>query len=162
MPECAQWCLLAMRTNILIRHCGWRKEATPLGSQLHPNLETIMNEMFTLCAKIHLNPSEFRKHQFVLSHNLWVHSCRLEFWGPYILSINILHREELCMFLDIHSNYQWIQPNSCLVAWTCFNSLKSPVRKQDTKIWPLEVNKRDMRVCDNNSVPVISTMGELS
>lgn len=147
-----------MRTNILIRHWGQRKEATPLRSQLHPKLETIMNEMFTLCAKIHLNLSGFRKHRFVLSHSLWVHSCRLEFWDPYVLRINILHREELCMFVDII----WTTGEFNQVAVWLHELVLIVWNPLDTKIWPLEVNKKDMRLCDNNSVPVIAPVGELS
>lgn len=52
-----------------------------------------MNETFTLSSKTYLNLSEFQKHLFGTFHNLCVHFGRLELLYPYILLINILHRE---------------------------------------------------------------------
>ena len=151
-----------MRTNILIRHWGQRKEATPLGepasSKIRHNYEW---DVYFMCQDS-LEPIRVSKapicpiSQFVSSFLLtWV-------LGPLCFAHKHLAQRRIVYVCRYHSNYRWIQPSSCLVAWTCFNSLKSPVRKQDTKIWPLEVNKKDMRLCDNNSVPVIAPVGELS
>lgn len=76
-----------------------------MGRQLLTELETIMNETFTLSSRIYLNLSEFQKHQFGISHDLCVHFGRPELLCPYILPINIFHREELCVFVDTHPNY---------------------------------------------------------
>lgn len=84
-----------MGINILFRHGGGglgKGNDLFLVSQLHTELEVIMNETFTLSSKTYLNLSEFQKHQFGISHNLCVHFGRLELLYPYILFINILHR----------------------------------------------------------------------
>lgn len=161
MPECAQWCLLVLRTNILIRHWVGGRKRPPWGASFIQNSRQLWMRCL-LCV-----PRFIWTHQSFESTNLsYLTICE---FIPVGLSFGALTfcpltscTEKNRVFVDIHPNYRWIQPNSCLVARTCFNSLKSPVRKQDTKIWPLEVNKRDMRVCDNNSVPVISRMGGLS
>lgn len=85
----------------------------------------------------------------------------LSFGALTFLPINVLHRGRMRVFVDIHPNYTvgqqiavWLH-KLVLIVWNPL--LGSRTQKFDP--WRLT---RDMRVCDNNSVPIISPMGELS
>lgn len=76
-----------------------------LRRQLPTELGPIIDETFTLSSKTYLKLAECQKHQFGICRDLYVPFGRLELLCSRILSINILHRKELCVFLDRYPNY---------------------------------------------------------
>ena len=109
MPECAQWCLLVLRTNILIRHWVGGRKRPPWGASFIQNSRQLWMRCL-LCV-----PKFIWTHQSFESTNLsYLTICE---FIPVGLSFGALTfcpltscTEKNRVFVDIHPNYRWIQP----------------------------------------------------